>query len=246
MLRKKKMIEVFNISKKFNSVYALKNVNLRCEKGKITGLLGPNGAGKTTLLRILATIIEPSAGDAKIAEYKLSDAPLKIRERIGFLSSTTGLYPRLTVHEFLTFFAKLYNLSSREINNKIQYIGNFFKLNNIMDKKCGYLSQGQRQKVILARVLLPDPEILLLDEPTNGLDIIAASKIKQYLFELKSKEKTILFSTHNMDEAQKLCDYVYIINKGEIFEKGTIKTLQKKYKFQYLEDIFFHITKNYE
>lgn len=219
-------------------VEALRGLDLECRRGEIFGLLGPNGAGKTTTLRILATILRPTTGSAEVAGIDVAEDPLEVRRRIGFLSGTTGLYPRLTTRETLTYFGKLNGYSGAELEARIERLIETFDMHAIADRRCGGLSTGQHQKVSIARAVLHDPEVLILDEPTTGLDILAASTMIDFIESRREAGTCVLFSTHVLSEAQRLCDRIGVLFAGRLLAAGTYEELAEATGERWLEDIF--------
>jgi ABC-2 type transport system ATP-binding protein len=204
-------IEVSHLTKKFGERTAVTDVSFSIPKGEVFGFLGPNGAGKTTTVRILGTLIAPTAGSAEIAGIPLSPASAaEIRQRISIMPEAPGLYRRLTVAENLDFFARLYGLPGREarIKEALAAVG----LADRADDPCGSLSKGLRQRAALARTLLNEPAVMFLDEPTSGLDPVAAHEVHTLIAALRDRGVTVFLTTHRLDEAERLCDRVAIMN----------------------------------
>ncbi|TDJ71034.1 MAG: ATP-binding cassette domain-containing protein [Planctomycetota bacterium] len=219
-------------------VRAVAGLDLDCRAGEIYGLLGPNGAGKTTTLRMLATILAPTAGRAEIAGIDVADDPLEVRRRIGFLSSTTGLYPRLTARELLRYFGRLHGMEEDALEARIAELIDTFDLHEFADGRCEGLSTGQKQRVSIARAVLHDPPVLILDEPTTGLDIIASSAMIEFIESRRSAGTCVLFSTHILSEAERLCDRIGIIFDGRMLAVGTLDELRARTGESWLEDVF--------
>ncbi|MBZ0187556.1 MAG: ATP-binding cassette domain-containing protein [Candidatus Obscuribacterales bacterium] len=220
---------------------AVDNLTFSCSKGEIFGLLGPNGAGKTTTLRMLTTIIKPSSGSASVNGFDILEDPLKVRAQIGFASTDTGLYERLTPREILNYFALLCRYPKEKITERIKELSATLQMDSFMDTRCEKLSTGMRQKVSIARALVHDPPVLILDEPTTGLDVITSNMLHGFISNCKRLDKCILFSTHIMSEAEKLCDRIGIIHGGKLHAIGTLNELQEQTGKHYLEDIFLSI-----
>jgi len=220
------------------TVQALRGLDLECRRGEIFGLLGPNGAGKTTTLRILSTILRPTSGSAEVGGIDVGADPLEARRRIGFLSGTTGLYPRLTARETLIYFGKLNGFSGAELESRVERLIETFEMGSIADRRCGGLSTGQHQKVSIARAVLHDPEVLILDEPTTGLDILAASTMIDFIESRREAGTCVLFSTHVLSEAQRLCDRIGVLFGGRLLAAGTYDELAEATGERWLEDIF--------
>ncbi len=217
------------------------SVNIECRPGRVFGLLGLNGAGKTTLMRLLATILKPTSGTAQVAGYDILKEPEKAKERIGFLSSSTGLYPRLTAEETVSYFGRLNGMDEGKLKEKLDHMFERFEMNEFRRRRVDKLSSGMKQKVSIARTFINDPEVLILDEPTLGLDVVTSRNIIEFIRESKQANKCLLFSTHVMWEAQKLCDDIAIIHRGRILEVGTLDLLRKKTGMTDLDDIFVKI-----
>jgi ABC-2 type transport system ATP-binding protein len=208
------LIETVNLTKKFGDLTAVDGVTLNVKEGEIFGFLGPNGAGKTTTVRMLCCLISKTSGEARIADYdvgKESDS-LKIRKLIGFVPDTVGLYDDLTAYDNLDFYGKLYDCpeSQRKVN-----IERFLKMLALWEKKdvtAGTFSKGMKQKLAIARSLIHDPQILFMDEPTANLDPESSKTVRDFILELKREKKTIFLNTHNLGEAQRICDRIGILN----------------------------------
>lgn len=209
----------------------------------VFGLLGPNGAGKTTTLRMLSTVLKPTEGKATVLGYDILEKPLRIRESIGVLPEDTGLYDRLTPVETLIFYGKLHGMDRSEIMGRIDELLSMMGLEAKRNDKIGTFSKGMKQKVALMRAILHRPDLLFLDEPTAGLDVMSARDIRDFIARQAAAGKTVVISTHNMWEAQKLCQEVGVINKGKMVSAGTIKDLERLTHEETLEDIFVHLIK---
>ncbi|MGB3976324.1 MAG: ATP-binding cassette domain-containing protein [bacterium] len=222
-------------------IKAVDNLSFECGAGEIMGLLGPNGAGKTTTLRILATLLTPTSGSASVNGFDVVRQSGQVRKSLGFLSSTTGLYPRLTPEEILRFFGKINGLSPVSLKNRIDELINEFNISEYARVRCEKLSSGMKQKVSIARALIQDPPVLIFDEPTVGLDVIAAAQTMKTILEYKERGKCILYSTHIMSEVEKLCDRIAIIHNGKLRAIGNLEELRQQTGERYLEDIFFYL-----
>ncbi|SER01902.1 ABC transporter ATP-binding protein [Piscibacillus halophilus] len=237
------MIEINEVTKRFQDkkkyVTALKHVSFTVEEGEVVGLLGENGAGKTTLLRAIATLLHPTDGTIKVAGYDTVKQPNDIKKKIGVLfGGETGLYDRLTARENLEYFASLYNLSKHETKVRIDELTKMFGMRDYLDRKVDGFSKGMRQKLAISRTLIHEPDIILFDEPTTGLDITAANVFRQLVHQLKQQGKTIIFSSHIMEEVQMLCDSVAMIHKGELIYHGNIEKLYEEENNEDLNYIF--------
>ncbi|MBN1295732.1 ATP-binding cassette domain-containing protein [bacterium] len=240
------MIRIHELSRSFfdrqrGEIRAVDALSFECGRGEIMGLLGPNGAGKTTTLRMLATLLAPTSGTAELNGYDVVREPDKVRSSLGFLSSTTGLYPRLTPEEILRFFGEINGLKQPELKRRIDELIAEFSITDYARVRCEKLSSGMKQKVSIARALIQDPPVLIFDEPTVGLDVIAAAQTMKTILQYKQRGKCILYSTHIMSEVEKLCDRIAIIHKGKLQAIGTLDELRKQTGERYLEDIFFSL-----
>src|SRR5438270_4136917 len=240
------MIEARSLSKRFQDkkrgeIRAVDNVSFTCQPGEIYSLLGANGAGKTTTLRMLATILEPTDGTAVICGHDVIDAPEKVRATVGFLSTATALYRRLTAQELVEYFGRLNGLSEPILKKRIDDIFNRLDMNSFRDRRCDKLSTGMKQKTSIARTLVHDPPVMIFDEPTTGLDVMTARTIIGFIRECRNNGKTVIFSTHLMSEVEKLCDVVGIIQSGKLLTEGTLAQLREKHGEQDLEEIFVKV-----
>jgi len=232
------MIRLNNVTKHFGTVRALDRLTLQIPAGKIFGLIGPNGAGKTTTIRILAGLLRPDFGNVEFDGIH-GDRYLAIRRMTGALIEQPGLYGKLTMTEYLHFFARLYDLKSKKSRQRIRTVIEMLELGGFEEKRLQGLSLGTKQKVALARILLHDPPVLLLDEPTAGLDPLISKKVRDYFSGEKGGVKTILVSTHNLDEASRFCDEIAIIRQGRILDQGAWKELRGRHASQGMVTIRF-------
>jgi len=220
-------------------IRAVDSVSFSCQAGEIFGLLGPNGAGKTTTLRMLATILTPTSGRALISGFDTRTDPERVRERIGFLATETGLYDRFTARETLRFFGRINGMSEERIEEGIERILDLLSLRPLADRRVGTFSTGERQKLSLARSIIHDPPVLILDEPTFGLDVMAARTVVQTIKLFREENRTILVSTHIMTVAEKLCDRIGILYRGRLHALGTPSKLIERFGGDDLEEAFF-------
>jgi sodium transport system ATP-binding protein len=240
------MIEARNLTKVFQdkkrgAVRAVDGISFRCEPGRIFGLLGANGAGKTTTLRMLATILTPTSGAATVAGFDVVAQPESARANLGFLSTATALYGRLTAREFVEYFGRLHGLSEDVLSRRVEELLARLEMNDFRDRRCEKLSTGMKQKTSIARVLVHDPQVMIFDEPTTGLDVMTARTIVSFIRECRERGKTVIFSTHVMTEAEKLCDRIGIIHGGKLLAEGTLEELRAKKGLHDLEDIFVSV-----
>ena len=242
------MIKVENLTKKFvrysnkkdkEEFYADKGISFEANDGEIIGILGPNGAGKTTLLRMIAGILEPTEGTVLFDKLNYKENEIEIKKNIAYLSGNTKLYDTLSTYELLKMCADIYNVQSEKAQARIKELADVLDMKEFLHNKIANLSTGQTQRVNIARCLLHDPKYYILDEATTGLDIISSQIILNFIKEEKNKGKTILYSTHYMEEAENICDRVIMINKGQIINSGTPEKIKQDTKTTNLRDAFF-------
>jgi sodium transport system ATP-binding protein len=219
-------------------VLAVAGIDFECGAGEIFGLLGANGAGKTTTLRMLATILAPSGGSATVLGHDVAVAPEDVRRSLGFYSASTALYPRLTARETLEFFARINRYPAARVAARVDALIDRFGIREYAGARVDKLSSGMKQKVSIARTVAHDPPVLIFDEPTVGLDVLNAIEMQKIIREFRDEGKTIIFSTHIMSEAEKLCDRIAIIHRGRIHACDTLAALRDATGERYLEDIF--------
>ncbi len=237
-------IEIKNLSKKYNEVLAVKNLNLKIKKGSVLGLLGPNGCGKTTTIGMLLGLIKPSSGEVLInnQNIEIEKNRTKILEKVNFISPYVELPKKLTVEENLKVYGKLYGVNNLE--NKINNLIEDLNLTDFKKRKTGELSSGQKNRVSLAKALINEPEILFLDEPTASLDPDVGDYIRTYIENFVSKKgTTILLASHNMNEVERLCSEVMMMKGGQIIDKGTCSSLINKHGRTNLEETFLKIVR---
>jgi ABC-2 type transport system ATP-binding protein len=215
--------------KRFDDFTAVAGVDLNVRSGTIYGLVGPNGAGKTTIIKMLICLIQPSSGEAEVDGHSILGDPVPVKSSIGYLAENSYLYEDMTVRSYLRFFASLYALNSDESDARISRLLEELRISDRADSAIGNLSKGLQRRVAIARALLHDPPILILDEVTSGLDPMSTHDIREYLKRLRALGKTILLSTHNLYEAELLCDDVTILDRGRVIASGSIGELKKAY-----------------
>jgi len=240
MIETRGLVKVFH-DKKRGEIRAVDNVSFVCKPGQIYGLLGANGAGKTTTLRMLATILEPTDGTAIVCGHDVVDEPEKVRANVGFLSTATALYPRLTSQEMVEYFGRLNGIPEPELKKRVDEIFARLDMNSFRDRRCDKLSTGMKQKTSIARTLIHDPQVMIFDEPTLGLDIMTARTIIDFIRECRQRGKTVIFSTHIMSEVEKLCDVIGIIQSGKLLAEGSLAELRDRYREHDLEEIFVSV-----
>jgi ABC-2 type transport system ATP-binding protein len=218
-------IEVKNLLKVYGEQKAVNNISFTVNKGEIVGFLGPNGAGKSTTMKIIAGYLEQTGGRAAVCGKDVSENPLEVKKKTGYLPELNALYYDMYVREYLEFIAEVHGISNRQqaINNSVNTVG----LNNESKKKIGQLSKGYKQRVGLAAALIHDPEVLILDEPASGLDPNQIIEIREVI-KKQGKDKTVLFSSHILQEVEALCDRVIIINKGELVADDKLSNLRSR------------------
>lgn len=227
------MVEVESLSKTFpgkkgKSVHALADVSFMAPAGHVFGLIGDNGAGKTTALRIISTLIEPTSGKAAVCGQSCHKSPIEVRKNLGILSGSTGLYGRLTPTAMLTYFARLFGASESSVQSVVKTAIDRFQIGEFQDRPCDQLSTGQKQRVGLARATIHNPQVILMDEPTNGLDVQSSQSVLEFVEELRTQGKTIIYCSHIMSEVERLCDNLVILHEGKICATGTVNELKTK------------------
>lgn len=245
------MIEARYLSKAYSDlrrgeVKALDNVSFQAKAGQIYGLLGPNGAGKTTALRILSTVLEPTSGTATVGGFDCVTQPELVRHQIGFVSANTAVYDRMTAFEMVQYFGRLYGMGDEEIAERIELLFNRFQMQEIRDVLGAKMSTGMKQKVSIARAIVHDPPVLIFDEATTGLDVLVARALLDAVSELRGEGKCIIFSTHIMREAERLCDRIAIMHRGRILAEGSLAELGEEHQESDLEELFFRLIRKQE
>lgn len=232
-------ISVKNLSKHYDKQKAVDAISFEARPGRILGFLGPNGAGKSTTMRMLTGYLEPTSGEAEISGKNISLQAIEAKKHIGYLPENTPLYDDMYVKEFLSFIGNAYNLSN--LFNRIEEVIKKVGLVPEQHKKIGMLSKGYRQRVGLAQAIIHNPDVLILDEPTSGLDPNQLVDIRALIKEL-GKDKTVVISTHIMQEVEAICDDIIIISKGKIVANNSLEGIKKAHQDQSLEDIFRKLT----
>ncbi len=245
------MIHVRQLSKSYDELYsgrfvALDQVNFDAMPGQIYGLLGPNGAGKTTMLRILSTVLKPSSGTATVNGYEVQLQPERVRHQIGFVSTNTAIYDRMTAWEMVHYFGRLYGMDPDQLQIRMEGLFERFQMNNIRNVLGSKMSTGMKQKVSIARAIIHDPPVLIFDEATSGLDILVARQVLKTVEQLRDQGKCIVFSSHIMSEVQRLCDRIAVMHRGRILAEGTIEQLADEHDEPDLEELFYQLVANAE
>ena len=226
-------IEVNLITRRFEDTVAVDNVSMNVARGELFGLLGPNGAGKSTLTKMLCGMINPTSGTIKVGGYNIQDHPMKVKELLGVVPQDIVLYDYMNARENLAFFGKLYGLSGGKLGNRIEELLNFTQLDEKAVKRhISTYSGGMKRRINIAAALLHEPQVILLDEPTAGLDPKNKLALWEMIRTLNKEGKTIMLTTHMMDEAEELCNQVAIMDKGKIIALGSPRQLTKKVKME--------------
>ncbi len=233
-------VAVKSLVRRYGDVVAVDRVSFEVRAGEIFGLLGPNGAGKTTTLRVLATLMEPDEGEARVCGHHTVEHVEEVRRCIGYQTGDTRLYERLTPVEFLRYFGRLHAMERSLLESRIEELARLLDFGAWRKRRCGSLSTGQQQRVSIARALLHDPPVLILDEPTSGLDILSSQFILDFLRQEKERGKAILFSTHIMSEVELLCDRVGLLYHGKLLQVGTLAELLHTTGTESLTRAFLH------
>ena len=223
-------IEVRGLAKQYGTTLAVAGVDLEIGAGQIFGLVGPNGAGKTTMLKMLATLLEPSAGDARVCGFDVRYQPDAVRRVIGYMPDTFGVYDDMRVWEYLDFFARVYAIPA---NRRVAIVADLLELVDLAPKRDAYvqaLSRGMQQRLCLAHALVHDPRVLLLDEPASGLDPRARAELRELLRELSRLGKTVVISSHILPELEELCSGVAIIDRGHVLAAGSVEQIEARFR----------------
>jgi sodium transport system ATP-binding protein len=237
------MIEVENLTKqfrakKFKKITAVEGVSFKVNDGEVVGLLGPNGAGKTTLMRLLATVLTPTQGTARVGGFDVCAHPNHVRGILGILPEYSGLYERFTPREHLHMFGMFYDMDGASLEKRIDELIAMLDMSEYADRECNRFSKGMSQKVALARALIHDPQHLLLDEPTSGLDVMSARQVRQLISRSRAQGRCVIVSTHILSEAERLCDRLVLIDSGRMVADGTPAELMQRTGKQNVEDAF--------
>jgi sodium transport system ATP-binding protein len=245
------MIHVHQLAKDYADLrrgrfVALEGLSFDAYPGQVYGLLGPNGAGKTTALRILSTVLKPTSGSATVNGADVVTQPSQVRREIGFMSANTGVYDRMTAWEMVEHFGRLYGLPEEELQARMEGLFERLQMNDIRERMGAKMSTGMKQKVSIARALVHDPPVLIFDEPTSGLDVLVARALLKTVAELREQGKCIVFSTHIMREAERLCDRIAILHRGRLLAEGTLDELRDRYHERDLEELFFRLISRHD
>ena len=240
------MIEIINVSKSYKKgINVINNLNLKINNGEIFGFLGPNGAGKTTTIKMMTGILDITKGDILIDNKSIMKNSIEAKKNLGLVQDNPEIFLKLKGIEYLNFIADVYDISKEDRIKRIKELIERFELENVLENKIQSYSHGMRQKLLIISVLLHSPNNWILDEPMTGLDPKASFELKNAMREYAKQNKTVFFSTHILDVAEKLCDRIGIINKGNLLFVGTYEEMKKELKEnKSLEELFMEITKN--
>lgn len=225
---------------------ALAGISFDAMPGQIYGLLGPNGAGKTSALRILSTVLKPTSGTATINGFDVVREPEQVRHQIGFVSTNTAVYDRMTAWEMVEYFGRLYRIEEQTLRERMEVIFERFQMNHFRDMLGSKMSTGMKQKVSIARAIVHDPPVLIFDEATSGLDVLVAREVINTVAELRDLGKCVIYSTHIMREAERLCDRIAIVHRGHLLAEGSLPELAEQHAEPDLEELFFKLIQQHE
>lgn len=235
-------IKINDLTKKFEDTTAIDCIDLNIKKGELFGLLGPNGAGKTTMINVLCGLLKPTSGTVEVAGFSVQKNPERVKEIIGVCPQDTAVYPFLTGRENAELFGKLHSMQRQQLKKKVDELLEKLSMTQDAKKRLGKYSGGMKRRINLIMALVHNPEIAFLDEPTVAMDPQSRHAVWEFIKELKMQGKTIILTTHYMEEAEYLCDRVGIIDHGQIIALDTPKELMKKYHAKNLEDVFIQLT----
>jgi ABC-2 type transport system ATP-binding protein len=242
------MIELINLTKRYGNITAISDINLTIPSGQFFGFLGPNGAGKTTTIKTIVGLLKPTSGTVKVDGIDVQADPIGAKRIVGFIPDKPFIYEKLTGREVLQFSAGLYEVESKEVDTRIDQLLEMFELSDWKDELVESYSHGMRQKIVMSSALIHQPKVIVVDEPMVGLDPKGARQVKKIFKELCNQGTTIFMSTHTLEIAEQMCDYIAIIQKGSIIAQGTISELRvvAQTGLTKLEDIFLELTGGYE
>ncbi len=234
-------VAVDRLEKTLGTTKVLRGISFEAQAGEIFGLLGPNGAGKTTTLRTICTLLAPDSGSVAVLGFDTLAQPDEVRRRVGVVTADIGVYPRLSARENITYFAELSGVAGGELNRRVSAVLARLDMTTFANQRAESLSSGQKQKVAIARAIIHDPEVLMFDEPTSNLDVLASKEIRQFMVESRDRGKCVIFSTHVMHDAERLCDRVTILHQGSVVATGT--TTEVRGAHRDLEDAFLELVR---
>lgn len=237
------MLKINNVSKTYNNTHlAVDDISINVEPGSIVGFIGPNGAGKTTTLKMITGILKQDLGDIEINGFNTLTQSIEAKTQFGFVSDDPNAFLKLKGIEYLNFISDIYGISPENRNERIKLYAKMLDMESALNDRISSYSHGMRQKIMVIGVLIHDPQLLILDEPLTGLDPQSSFMLKNIMRERSKEGKSVLFSTHVLEVAEKLCDRIIIINKGRIIYTGTLENLQSDYPDKSLEAIFLEVT----
>ncbi len=217
----------------------LRGISFSAQPGEIFGLLGPNGAGKTTTLRIICTLLSPDNGTVEVLGFDTRTSPQEVRKRVGVVTADIGVYPRLTARENIAYFAQLSGVPDKELRRRVDAVIERLDVGSFAGQRAESLSSGQKQKLAIARAIVHDPQVLMFDEPTSNLDVLASRDVREFMVESKGRGKCVIFSTHVMHDAERLCDRITILHEGRVVASGS--TAEVRGNGRELEDAFLEL-----
>src|SRR5256885_5777411 len=232
-------VRVDRLEKQLGPNKVLRGISFEAQSGQIFGLLGPNGAGKTTTLRIICTLLGPDAGAVEVLGFDTRTAPQEVRRRVGVVTAEIGVYPRLSARENIAYFAELSGVLNGELTRRVDGVIERLDMGSFAGQRAESLSSGQKQKVAIARAIVHDPPVLMFDEPTSNLDVLASKEVRDFMVESRSRGKCVIFSTHVLHDAERLCDRVAILHEGRVVASGP--TAEVRGAFGDLEDSFLEL-----
>ena len=232
-------VRVDRLEKRLGANTVLRGISFEAGAGEIFGLLGPNGAGKTTTLRIISTLLAPDAGRVEVLGFDTLVASEEVRRRVGVVTADIGVYPRLSARENITYFAELSGVRDGDLTKRVNAVIERLDMASFARQRAESLSSGQKQKVAIARAIVHDPEVLMFDEPTSNLDVLASKEIREFMVESKVRGKCVIFSTHVLHDAERLCDRVTILHQGLVVASGS--TAEVRGAHRDLEDAFLEL-----
>ena len=232
-------VRVDRLEKTLGKNKVLRGISLEANSGEIFGLLGPNGAGKTTTLRIICTLLTPDAGTVEVLGFDTRKAAEEVRRRVGVVTADIGVYPRLSARENIAYFAELSGVLDGEVNRRVDAVIERLDMGSFAKQRAESLSSGQKQKVAIARAIVHDPEILMFDEPTSNLDVLASRDIRDFMVEARGRGKCVIFSTHVLHDAERLCDRITILHEGKVVATGATADVRGAHRD--LEDAFLEL-----
>jgi len=232
-------VAVERLEKTLGKNKVLRGISFSAQPGEIFGLLGPNGAGKTTTLRIICTLLSPDKGTVEVLGFDTRTAPQEVRKRVGVVTADIGVYPRLSARENIAYFAQLGGVPDGDLKRRVDAVIERLDVSLFADQRAESLSSGQKQKLAIARAIVHDPQVLMFDEPTSNLDVLASRDVREFMVESKQRGKCVIFSTHVMHDAERLCDRITILHEGRVVASGS--TAEVRGAGRELEDAFLEL-----